>query len=269
MPTSTRTQTPRMVWSNEKWMTVSEGRSLEDCVDPSLSDRLYDWAENDGQPTPGHPNGESVFTLPLLGSNILRLAKTTIPLSPPSSSHVFCIITSQSTPAPKYPKRTNSNSTVSPAPLSSASSDTTTTSYFDHQRASLDSSSTEPVSATSSDERDSRDADHNGAWKAAEVSADMRGKIRSQGKDNMSVTSSERRKRRQGRWRPRSADALSFQVLRTHAEECWALVHSIDWSKTSLGPRSTWATLIDPLLSIVFESRSQDCLWLGDELFMF
>jgi hypothetical protein len=50
------------------------------------------------------------------------------------------------------------------------------------------------------------------------------------------------------------------------AEQCWELVHAIDWSQTSLGPRSEWASYVDPLLSVVFQSKTQDCLWLGKDL---
>jgi hypothetical protein len=50
------------------------------------------------------------------------------------------------------------------------------------------------------------------------------------------------------------------------AEECWRRVEEIDWENTSLGPRSNWSEVVDPILSIVFQSKTQDTVWLGDDL---
>jgi hypothetical protein len=46
------------------------------------------------------------------------------------------------------------------------------------------------------------------------------------------------------------------------------MVDAIDWAKTCMGPRANWAAVIDPILSLIFESKSQDCLWLGEDLHM-
>ena len=47
---------------------------------------------------------------------------------------------------------------------------------------------------------------------------------------------------------------------------CWQKIDSVDWSKTKLGPRSGWNEVFDGLLSIVFQSPSQDSVWLGEDL---
>jgi hypothetical protein len=47
---------------------------------------------------------------------------------------------------------------------------------------------------------------------------------------------------------------------------CWQKLESVDWSKTKLGPRSSWHDVYDGLLSIVFQSPSQDSVWLGEDL---
>ena len=54
--------------------------------------------------------------------------------------------------------------------------------------------------------------------------------------------------------------------LATAAEECWRMVDEFDWSKTTLGPRADWADAVDPLLAVVFNSKTEDSLWLGDDL---
>lgn len=248
---------------------MTEGKVLEDCVDVEAADGMYDWAEMDGVPTVGNTSGESVYALHIIGVDTIRLSKTVIPLSPPSSSHSFCIVTSQLVSRPTHIVRTMSNNTISPAPHSSASSDVTTTSYFDNrrvgemrsQRDSVSTSSTEqsPSVDSSMGDRKSMDADAHGAWA-------VKKKVNSKD-DKSSSGSSGRRKGRNGeRWKPPVADSLSALRLQTNAEACWALVHSIDWSKTSLGPRADWAESIDPLLSIVFESDSQAALWVGDDV---
>jgi len=52
------------------------------------------------------------------------------------------------------------------------------------------------------------------------------------------------------------------------AEEYWALLESFDWSKTKLGPTSGWVEAIGPLLSVTFQSKTMDSLWLGEDLVM-
>jgi hypothetical protein len=61
------------------------------------------------------------------------------------------------------------------------------------------------------------------------------------------------------------AEAYSAQ-LNQATTECWKLVEEFDWSKTKLGPRAEWNELYDGLLSIVFQSPSQDSVWLGEDL---
>jgi hypothetical protein len=50
------------------------------------------------------------------------------------------------------------------------------------------------------------------------------------------------------------------------AQECWRMTEQFDWASTSLGPRSGWSDAVDPILSIAFQSKTQDCIWLGEEL---
>jgi hypothetical protein len=47
---------------------------------------------------------------------------------------------------------------------------------------------------------------------------------------------------------------------------CWQTLESVDWSKTKLGPRASWPDSYDTILAIVFQSPSQDAVWLGEDL---
>jgi hypothetical protein len=54
--------------------------------------------------------------------------------------------------------------------------------------------------------------------------------------------------------------------LNEATKTCWRMVEETDWSKTKLGARANWNELYDGLLSIVFQSPSQDSVWLGEDL---
>lgn len=269
MPPRPRRTYPATYWANEKWLTIMQGKEVSDRVDEEQADGLYSWAERENVPTPGHPGGESVFLLRLPGTGRLSLAKTILPLSPPSSTHAFCVITSQQSEADALGlgQRRESDNTVSPGPRSSASSDHTTTSYFDTHR---------PSDATirSSLSSDAGPSASERTGPSPTLGANgQKGKTASQvtkaysGNSSSSTNSSEKRRnqRRGNRW---EAPSSGLRTVKTETEECWAMVNSIDWSKTCMGPRANWADVIDPILSLIFESRSQDCLWLGEDLHM-
>jgi hypothetical protein len=80
-------------------------------------------------------------------------------------------------------------------------------------------------------------------------------------RSSVKVRSSRNTKRSMGD----RAEAYSAQ-LNQATTECWKLVEEFDWSKTKLGPRAEWNELYDGLLSIVFQSPSQDSVWLGEDL---
>lgn len=61
------------------------------------------------------------------------------------------------------------------------------------------------------------------------------------------------------------AEAYSAQ-MNIATKTCWQMVEEFDWSKTKLGARANWNELYDGLLSIVFQSPSQDSVWLGEDL---
>ena len=174
----------------------------------------------------------------------LHLSKTILPLTPPSATHAFCIITSQirsrgqicSSPS----ERSSSlgfRSSISTEPRSSFSCPRTSATTPTESRGSI--SAEAHRQSTSSDgyfppERSDRS-----------VSTGRTSRIRSKGS---------------------KASTLSIQHMLSAAEEHWALLENFDWSKTKLGPSERWVEAIGPLLSITFQSKTQDCLWLGDDL---
>lgn len=65
--------------------------------------------------------------------------------------------------------------------------------------------------------------------------------------------------------RPSSADPDSPKPPQSG---CQYLLDHKDWSKTSLGPRSTWSPVIETMINTVMYSKTQDALWLGPEFNM-
>lgn len=62
-----------------------------------------------------------------------------------------------------------------------------------------------------------------------------------------------------------TGEAYTAQMTEA-AASCWDMVNKFDWAKTKLGPRSEWKDDFDALLSIVFQSPSQDAIWIGEDL---
>jgi hypothetical protein len=84
-----------------------------------------------------------------------------------------------------------------------------------------------------------------------------------------STHSSVRQGARLGPGSPGPDRNLMFQNrMLSNTSDCWAQVDRMDWSKTSLGPRSKWPVEFEALLALCFQSPSQDSLWLGDELIL-
>lgn len=226
-----------MVWANEKWLQLTEGRPLEDCVEWITQDQLQSWAE--GDEASGVP-ADATFRLQLRSSPImLNLARTVVPLSPPSSTHAFCVITSQrdrvSTPSDQLVQDKARSSTAS------------TGSYFADPRTSLSTDVGPSVSEAGTG--------------AGTAGAEL-GSTGSYGVGRSSRAKSKRRIRPS----PSEHQAATQELMHAAAEECWRRVEDIDWESTSLGPRSSWSEVVDPILSIVFQSKTQDTVWLGDDL---
>ena len=90
-----------LAWSNEKWLQITQGRPLESFLDSATQYRLETWIQSDDTQLPltSTSGDASIFVLELKRPAVrLHLVKSLVPLSPPFSTHTFCIITSQPGP---------------------------------------------------------------------------------------------------------------------------------------------------------------------------
>lgn len=68
---------------------------------------------------------------------------------------------------------------------------------------------------------------------------------------------------------PHPSSSLSTATLPTSLDsECRRLLDELDWSTTSLGPRSTWSPVVEMMIDVVLRSPTQDALWLGSDFNM-
>ena len=225
-----------VVWSNEKWLQITEGRPILECLGADKLRKLQTWVED-----VGHPVENSLFHLDLRNPHIsLSLSKTCLPLTPPSATHSFCVVTSQPGPIPFSPqtpsRRGTGNREIRSPPLQSRLSNEAV------PMASRGSTSTlgpeERVSSPLTAASDVPSSRH----------------------DRRSRKSNKRTAV------PRlEAKETSLQMMSV-SDVSWNLVENFDWSKTPLGPREQWSDAVDPLLSVMFQSSTMDCIWLGEEI---
>ena len=202
---------------------MTEGRRLDHLLDTVTQNRLQAWVEDEEEE-------DIVFILDLRDPQMtLHLTKTTIPFTPPSSTHAFCIITSQ--------VRTHDRTCSTPSECSQGF------------RSSF--SQSHPAT-TPTDTRTSFSTE------TSRLSTSTEGYFPSE----KSGSSSKTRVRMRGG----KGTQLSIQHMLSAAEEHWSLLESFDWAKTKLGPSKQWVEAIGPLLSVTFQSKTMDCIWLGDDL---
>lgn len=247
-----------IVWSNEKWLGLIEGRSLDDCFDQATLSRLRAWVENRDASEPASLAGagdgaDKIFVLDMQEPRTtLHLSKSVVPLTPPSGTHAFCIVLSQvvdqhrssiSLSAEPTPKFTRAGSDMRLTPSTAATERDRSSTVSDLRLGSTDfgsptpstpSGSYFPPSSRTRSSQDSRDY---------------------KGKNHM------RRRSPRG-----DRSQIGHMHMQKAAVEYWDKVNTHDWSTTALGPRSSWSATIDPVLSIAFQSKTQDSVWLGPDL---
>lgn len=224
-----------IAWSNERWHQLSLGRTFGDVLDPYMQTTLQSWIED--EEADSEDDDPTVFALQLRDpTSTLFLSKTMLTSTPNS----FCIVTSQ---IPSPDKTFSNRSEVSsPGFRSNASSDLRGS--FSTYRASTSSDRTASLSAT--DFSTSRNASMSeGYFPSSDRSFNTRSRVK---------------------LRSSKEPQLSVQHMLSAADEFWHLLESFDWNKTALGPRERWVEAIGPLLSITFQSKTMDCLWLGEDL---
>lgn len=179
----------------------------------------------------------SVFVLDMQSPTLtLHLSKTILPFTPPSSTYAFCVITSQ---AQRYSTLSIPLEDQSPGIQSSISTDL---------RSSLSSSR---ASASTGQ----RTSISNGPGSTGSRSESTDGYF-----PNPNTS-----KRTKFKLRMEKPPAVAPNMSAV-AEEYWALFDSVDWSKTKLGHQDNWLDVIGPMMSVIFQSKTQDCIWLGEDL---
>jgi hypothetical protein len=228
-----------LAWSNERWLRITGGRSLNYCMETRVHNMLEEWIEEDDEE-------ESVFTLNLLApATTLHLSKTVLPFTPLSTTRAFCVVTSQA----RRPDQSGVGAFEPSSPGVRSSTSADLHSSFSTQRPSM--SSSELRMSVSTDM-----SNHSG---------------QSDQTESYFPPASERSGSSRSRYRGRAAkerESVNLANMVSAAEEYWALLEGFDWSKTKLGPTSGWVEAIGPLLSVTFQSKTMDSLWLGEDLVM-
>ncbi|WWC68787.1 uncharacterized protein I206_102722 [Kwoniella pini CBS 10737] len=319
-----------VTWANEKWYHLTQGRTIGDCVDMTVQNKLQAWIEGESDfedmryrswhsnQTTDSLNGGFRMDMKWPEPVSLLLAKTILPLSPPSSTHTFCIITAQRidnlissstsnglwssvTSPTERPSTTSSQNSIfsSTDPRSTGSIDDFRRSVPTPERQQQyhrDSAYTEARSssfASSIDTKSSRQQHRDSSSTDYRTSVDVGSSASQIGSplttpgstsnansyfstsfwgesvrenDKIRLKSSTRRRGPSPNGHRMSISAQPRTTNDNQTEQFWQMVESIDWSKTPLGDRSIWKDVIDPILSITFESKSSDCVWLGPDL---
>lgn len=236
----------RIVWSNDKWKLLTRSQDL---LEVENSPELLSWV-TDGAV-------DKLYSLGVRHASIrFQLAKTTpSSLVSQSTEYELTIITGQ--PVPAAPLPFGHDVANSPIPeldefsldeangyrRSTVRPKSNSSNLANHRL----STSTE-ISVHSADQSSSRSS--NGSYFPSH----------SQRSSSARVRNSQRRRSPED-----NGEAYTMQMAEA-AQTCWRLMAQVDWSKTILGPRSEWKGEIDTLLSLVFQSPSQDALWLGEDL---
>ncbi|WVQ94712.1 hypothetical protein IAU59_001792 [Kwoniella sp. CBS 9459] len=258
-----------VTWGNERWYQLTQGRSIGDCLDMTTQNRLQAWVEEEDESTPPGTSFQLDMVWP--EGTTLYLAKTILPLSPPSPTHAFCVITSQevaptsrsnvSSPTERVPPHSvrSSFSFMSPrspedrfsdfrGPTDTRASSVSASDRFDEHRSSSGTSYRTSI---------------DGGPSALQVAVPMNQAKGSYFGSSLTargdkIRTRSRRKSPTGRAPPSNAENQSAPW--------WRLVDEVDWASTPMGPRSSWKDTLDPLLSVTFESTTSDSLWLGPDL---
>lgn len=220
---------------------MTEGRPLGDILDSFVQNALQTWIEDQDD----DDEEKAVFTLQLREptSAPLYLTKTILPFTPPSTTHAFCVVTSQ---APTSERTASSVSDISSPHLRSSMSSELRSNFSQFRvSGSTDRASSFALTEPSTSRHNSAADGYFPHPPTSERTSSSRSRMK---------------------LRPGKDPQLSIQHMVSAADEHWQLLESFDWSKTKLGPSEHWVETIGPLLSATFQSKTMDALWLGEDL---
>ncbi|WVQ79030.1 hypothetical protein IAT38_001122 [Cryptococcus sp. DSM 104549] len=284
-----------VAWGNARWNALTQGRTIGECLDGRVRNKLQAWVEGDSRPAAAGAgdgaSGESfVLDMKYPAGVTLYLAKTVMPATPASDTHALCILTSQRIDRPDTP--------IAPVPVRASPGLSRSTYHMDHSRhTSLSSGvdsrqsidnpsplstpplvtpesiprhlSTSTIASTRSN-LSSVDAEpFTSPLDSPSTPAPGNASGTSGGDSYFPRTLQARDDRLRSRVRRRSPHGppdTKPEPVSSQAGACWRMVEAFDWASTPLGPREQWRDALDPVLAITFESRTSDCAWLGPDL---
>ncbi|WVR03976.1 hypothetical protein IAU60_000975 [Kwoniella sp. DSM 27419] len=270
-----------VTWGNERWYQLTQGRVIGDCLEMMAQNKLQAWIE--GEDASGDHDGTGAdrsFRLEMRWPEgvTLHLAKTMLPLSPPSTTHAFCIITSQRV-VPDWSSVTSptergpSNILRSSFALSNSSGEGNRPASHRDSTGTRGSSTSVSMSDRFSDYRLSSATSFKTSIDLGSPASAVASPTPSrQQASYFAQTLTSEPERREDRPRHKSGRRRSPQgrttpsIVESQTAPWWERVEKLDWAKTPLGERSKWRDTLDPLLSVTFESRTADCCWLGPDL---
>ncbi|ODO09252.1 hypothetical protein I350_02852 [Cryptococcus amylolentus CBS 6273] len=257
---STPYRAGRIVWGNAQWKRLAPGEIIGDCLSPLDQNRLQAWIES-------AEHGEKAETLAVdiktAKGTTLYLTKTILPPSPSNDRRSLCILTSHihDPPGVVAPSVSSSIDRASPGLLEPSSPFPRSLSFS--------SSGSRPVDAPIVDTRSSTTSATNLRSSVDSTSPDAQSPsqtpIRTHTPFGKTLSIQDDRKSRKRSPRG-TTPSIKSGTMESQAAERWRLVESFDWAKTPMGPREQWMDALDPVLAITFESRTQDCAWLGPDL---
>lgn len=238
----------QVVWSNDKWKLLTRSRDL---LEVENTPDFLSWVNN--SPV------DKLYTLGLRHASAryhLSKTRSAANTSPGSKTGAYHLTTITAQPLPSPFSRDSSDLSHSPIPEMEemylddwSSSRRSTLRSFSGLANKRLSSSTEhsTFSADNSTGRSSTDS-----YFPNRSNRNSSARVRPLNKGNRSSGED-------------SSEAYTAQMTEA-AASCWDMVNKVDWAKTKLGPRSEWKDDFDALLSIVFQSPSQDAIWIGEDL---
>lgn len=244
-PPSEREDFTRVVWSNEKWKILTRSKDL---FEVDNTPELLSWVRSGAAEKPHSVGFRHASTR-------YHLTKTR---ASPSANEIgqyeLTIITGQ----PLAPSTVNSGTDLTYSPIPEMDEFSLADSASS-RRSTIKSSNFASNRISTSTESSSFSIDHssgrssNGSYFPSQSQRSSSARVRGQ-RDRQSTGE--------------GIEAYNNQMTEA-ARTCWQMVEEIDWSNTKLGPRSGWREEFDGYLSLVFQSPSQDAVWLGEDLTMF
>jgi hypothetical protein len=243
-PPAERDEYTKVVWSNEKWKVLTRSKDL---FEVDNTPELLSWVRSG-------PAEASLLVGFRHASTRFNFAKTWVPpltTEDKPGPYQLTIITGQ--PVPRSPTSNGTGLTSSPIPeMDEFSLDDTAS----KRRSTVKSSTTATNRLSTSTDQSSLSFENSSS----------RSSGGSYFPSHSQRSSSARVRNHRNRQTTANYNEAYNSQMTEAASACWRMVEQVDWSNTKMGPRSSWKADFDGYLSLVFQSPSQDAVWMGEDL---